>query len=111
MTAPALWEDVAAEIEQAVLDRMDLYVEAGIGDVDLPLAAYGAALQVFSTRCPYRVAAIRNRDGVEAEPGDACRVARDAVARWCKARDPVEITPETVIIPGPATKDKQGRLL
>ena len=102
MTDQAWWEDVEPEIEQAVLDRMDLYVEAGIGSVDLPLAAHGTALQVFSTRCPYRVAAIPRRAGGDAGPADACSLARAVVDRWIKAREPLVVTPETVIEPGPA---------
>ena len=50
--AVVYWEDVAPRVAVAVRRRMDEFSEAGIGGVDLFLAAFGPALEEFSRHWP-----------------------------------------------------------
>jgi hypothetical protein len=50
--APRYWEDVEPLVAAAVRSRVSEFQEAGIGSIDLYLASFGPALQVFSEAWP-----------------------------------------------------------
>jgi len=88
------WEDVEPLVQEAVRERVAEFQEAGIGGVDLYLASFGPALQVFSENWPLR----RGRpiqkprelalfpdedfDPYAVSPEDALDAARREVKRW-----------------------------
>jgi putative DNA methylase len=90
----AYWEDVEPLVQEAVRKRVAEFQEAGIGGVDLYLASFGPALQVFSENWPLR----RGRpiqkprelalfpdedfDPYAVSPEDALDAARREVKRW-----------------------------
>jgi len=97
--APVYWEDVEPRVAAAVRRRMDEFSEAGIGGVDLFLAAFGPALEEFSRHWPLKRGtpreppAERRRsrqrqlfeeewDPYAATPEDALDAARREVQRW-----------------------------
>ena len=96
---PAYWEDIEPKVATAVRERVGTFQEAGIGGIDLYLASFGPALQVFSEAWPLT----RGRPVVAAEapkgrgkkrlaeaqadpyavrPEDALDAARREVKRW-----------------------------
>ncbi len=88
------WENVEPQVQEAVRLRVAEFQEAGIGGVDLYLASFGPALQVFSENWPLR----RGRpiqkprelplfpdeefDPYAVWPEDALDAARREVKRW-----------------------------
>ena len=91
------WEDVEPLVAGAVRKRVEEFQQAGIGGVDLFLAAFGPALEAFSRHWPLRRGTPRNRpeprrgqrtlldepwDPYAVTPEDALDVARREVKRW-----------------------------
>jgi putative DNA methylase len=88
------WEEVEPRVKEAVRLRVAEFQEAGIGGVDLYLASFGPALQVFSENWPLK----RGRpiqkprelalfpdeefDPYAVQPEDALDAARGEVKRW-----------------------------
>lgn len=88
------WEEVEPRVKEAVRLRVAEFQEAGIGGVDLYLASFGPALQVFSENWPFK----RGRpiqkprelalfpdeefDPYAVQPEDALDAARGEVKRW-----------------------------
>ena len=94
---PAYWEDVAPLVAGAVRERVGEFQRAGIGGVDLFLAAFGPALEEFSRHWPLQRGEPRDRpqerrrqqtlldepwDPYAVTPEDALDVARREVKRW-----------------------------
>ena len=93
------WEDVEPRVAAAVRARMDEFSEAGIGGVDLFLAAFGPALEEFSRHWPLQRGTPRELpperrrrrqavlfeeewDPYATTPEDALDAARREVQRW-----------------------------
>ncbi|MGA2699556.1 MAG: DUF1156 domain-containing protein [Isosphaeraceae bacterium] len=88
------WEDVEPLVQEAVRERVAEFQEAGIGGVDLYLASFGPALQVFSENWPLRrgrpiqkprelpLFADEEFDPYAVWPEDALDAARREVKRW-----------------------------
>ena len=92
------WEDVAPGVAEAVRKRVEEFQNAGIGGVDLFLAAFGPALEEFSRHWPLQRGEPRDRaaprgrrvtplldepwDPYAVTPEDALDVARREVKRW-----------------------------
>ena len=92
------WEDVAPRVAEAVRKRVEEFQSAGIGGVDLFLAAFGPALEEFSRHWPLQRGEPRDRpaprgrrttplldepwDPYAVTPEDALDVARREVKRW-----------------------------
>ena len=91
---PVYWEEVEPRVQEAVRLRVAEFQEAGIGGVDLYLASFGPALQVFSENWPLkRGRAIQKPrelalfpdedfDPYAVWPEDALDAARGEVKRW-----------------------------
>ena len=96
---PTYWEDVEPKVKGVVLKRVAEFQAAGIGGVDLYLACFGPALQVFSENWPMirgraaqkpppaRGAQLRLMEEEEFDPyavrpEDALMAARSAVKQW-----------------------------
>ena len=112
------WEDVEPLVAGAVRERVEEFQRAGIGGVDLFLAAFGPALEAFSRRWPLRRGTPRNRPGARrgqqvlldepwdpyaVTPEDALDVARREVKRWRLERlthlkGDVDLDPATAFI-------------
>jgi hypothetical protein len=93
------WEDVEPRVAEAVRSRVAKFQEAGIGGVDLYLACFGPALQVFSESWPLtRGRALQEdsrrrqrrmfeeRDPYGVRPEDALDAARREVKNWRMAQ-------------------------
>jgi putative DNA methylase len=113
------WEDVEPKVARAVRARVEEFKKAGIKGVDLYLAAFGPALEEFSTHWPLRRGAPRvvttserRRRAPQTEllealvdpyavtPEDALDAARREVKRWrleqlTHLRTNVELDPAT----------------
>ena len=91
------WEDVEPLVAGAVRRRVEEFQSAGIGGVDLFLAAFGPALEEFSRHWPLQRGEPRDRpqerrgqqtlleepwDPYAVSPEDALDVARREVKRW-----------------------------
>jgi putative DNA methylase len=88
------WEEVEPKVQEAVRKRVPEFQQAGIGGVDLYLASFGPALQVFSENWPLKrgrpVQKPRDLDLLPGEgfdpyavrPEDALDAARREVKRW-----------------------------
>ena len=92
------WEDMAPRVAEAVRKRVEEFQNAGIGGVDLFLAAFGPALEEFSRHWPLQRGEPRDRptprgrrvtplldepwDPYAVTPEDALDVARREVKRW-----------------------------
>ncbi len=88
------WEEVEPKVAAAVRERCEEFQEAGIAGVDLYLASFGPALQIFSESWPLRrgKAIQKPRDLVlfpdeefdpyAVWPEDALDAARGEVKRW-----------------------------
>ena len=92
------WEDVAPRVAEAVRKRVEEFQKAGIGGVDLFLAAFGPALEEFSRHWPLQRGEPRDQpaprrgrktplldepwDPYAVTPEDALDVARREVKRW-----------------------------
>ena len=95
--SPNYWEDVEPKVAGAVRKRVEEFQDAGIGGVDLFLAAFGPALEEFSRHWPLQRGEPRDRpqerrgqqklleepwDPYAVSPEDALDVARREVKRW-----------------------------
>ena len=91
------WEDVEGDVAKAVRKEIESYQESGIAGVDLYLASFGPALEVFSRHWPLRRGTPRDMprerkrqlkvfpeewDPYAATPEDALDAARQEVKRW-----------------------------
>ncbi len=91
------WEDVEGDVAKAVRKEIESYQESGIAGVDLYLASFGPALEVFSRHWPLRRGTPRDTprerrrqlkvfpeewDPYAATPEDALDAARQEVKRW-----------------------------
>jgi adenine-specific DNA methylase len=88
------WEDVEPKVAAAVRRRVAEFQEAGIRGVDLYLASFGPALQVFSEYWPLKRGRARQeqpgrqkrlfekRDPYEVRAEDALEAARREVKNW-----------------------------
>jgi len=96
--APAYWEDIEPEVIRVVRERVTRFQEGGIRGVDLYLACFGPALEVFSRSWPIQRGRPAQKPvaakGIAAElaeeewdpyavrPEDALMAARAAVKDW-----------------------------
>ena len=88
------WEDVEPHVRQAVRSKVTQFQEAGIGGIDLYLACFGPALQVFTEAWPLKRGKPRPEpkgkqrlllekfDPYAATPEDALEAARREVKQW-----------------------------
>jgi putative DNA methylase len=88
------WEDVEPKVAAVVRERVQEFQDAGIGGVDLYLACFGPALQVFSEHWPLKrgrpaqqpkdvkLAAGEKWDPYAVRPEDALDAARREVKQW-----------------------------
>lgn len=88
------WEDVEPKVAAVVRERVQEFQDAGIGGVDLYLACFGPALQVFSEHWPLKrgrpaqqpkdvkLAAGEEWDPYAVRPEDALDAARRVVKQW-----------------------------
>ena len=93
------WEDVEPRVEQVVKQRVQEFQDAGIGGVDLYLACFGPALEVFSRNWPmtrgrpaprpmtakgaqFKLLEDEEFDPYAVRPEDALMAARSAVKQW-----------------------------
>lgn len=88
-TEAVFWEDLEPEVGRAVRRRVADFRAAGISGIDLLLAGFGPALEVFSRAWPVR------RGMPEPEPARR-RPARGSLLA-AAAPDPWEVTPEDVL--------------
>jgi putative DNA methylase len=91
---PVYWEEVEPRVQAAVRQRIGEFQAAGIGGIDLYLASFGPALQVFSESWPLqRGRAVQKPSGKQSKllddwdpyavrPEDALDAARREVKRW-----------------------------
>ncbi|HEY1213860.1 MAG TPA: hypothetical protein VGE93_09550, partial [Bryobacteraceae bacterium] len=88
------WEDIEPQVRQAVRDKVVQFQDAGIGGIDLYLACFGPALQVFTEAWPLKRGKPRPEpkgkqrlllekfDPYAATPEDALEAARREVKQW-----------------------------
>lgn len=92
------WEDLEPQVTQAVLERVDAFRAAGISGIDLYLACFGPALEVFSRHWPVKRGTPRPKpraragtqssllepefDPYATAPEDVLTTARTAVKGW-----------------------------
>jgi putative DNA methylase len=88
------WEDVEPKVAAVVRERVQEFQDAGIGGVDLYLACFGPALQVFSEHWPLKrgrpapqpkdvkLTAGEAWDAYAVRPEDALDAARREVKQW-----------------------------
>ena len=88
------WEEVEPTVRQAVRVRVREFQEAGIGGIDLYLACFGPALQVFTEAWPLTRGTARPQpktkqrdlfeefDPYAVRPEDALEAARREVKQW-----------------------------
>ncbi len=88
------WEDVEPTVRQAVRSKVREFQEAGIGGIDLYLACFGPALQVFTEAWPLTRGTARPQpktkqrglfedfDPYAVRPEDAFEAARREVKQW-----------------------------
>jgi adenine-specific DNA methylase len=91
---PIYWEEVEPRVQEAVRQRIEEFQAAGIGGIDLYLASFGPALQVFSESWPlkrgraiqkpkeYKLFEDEDWDPYAVRPEDALDAARKEVKRW-----------------------------
>jgi putative DNA methylase len=91
---PRYWEDVEPTVRQAVRIKVSEFQEAGIGGIDLYLACFGPALQVFTEAWPLTRGTARPQpkakqkdlfeefDPYAVRPEDALEAARREVKQW-----------------------------
>jgi adenine-specific DNA methylase len=91
---PRYWEDVEPTVRQAVRAKVKEFQEAGIGGIDLYLACFGPALQVFTEAWPLTRGTARPQpktkqrdlfeefDPYAVRPEDALEAARREVKQW-----------------------------
>ncbi|MBQ9405256.1 MAG: DUF1156 domain-containing protein [Desulfovibrio sp.] len=90
------WEDLEPQVTQAVLKRVETFRKAGISGIDLYLACFGPALEVFSRHWPVKRGTPRPSPKVSGQssllepefdpyattPEDVLTTARAAVKGW-----------------------------
>ena len=88
------WEDVEPTVRQAVRAKVKEFQEAGVGGIDLYLACFGPALQVFTEAWPLTRGTARPQpktkqrdlfeefDPYSVRPEDALEAARREVKQW-----------------------------
>lgn len=88
------WEEIEPQVRQAVRSKVVEFEEAGIGGIDLYLACFGPALQVFTENWPLKRGKPRPQrkekqkklleeaDPYAATPEDALEAARREVKQW-----------------------------
>lgn len=92
------WEDLEPEVTRAVLQRVESFRKAGISGIDLYLACFGPALEIFSRHWPVKRGTPRQKPkgkpGTQADllepefdpylttPEDVLTTARTAVKGW-----------------------------
>jgi adenine-specific DNA methylase len=93
-TEPRYWEEVEPTVRQAVRAKVKEFQEAGIGGIDLYLACFGPALQVFTEAWPLTRGTARPQpktrqrdlfeefDPYAVRPEDALEAARREVKQW-----------------------------
>jgi adenine-specific DNA methylase len=93
-TGSQYWEDVEPLVKQAVRSKVQKFQESGIRGIDLYLACFGPALQVFTEAWPLSRGTarpeprVRSRGLVEdfdpyaVRPEDALEAARHEVKQW-----------------------------
>ena len=93
-TETKYWEEVEPTVRQAVRDKVKEFQEAGIGGIDLYLACFGPALQVFTEAWPLTRGTARPQpkakqrdlfeefDPYAVRPEDALEAARREVKQW-----------------------------
>jgi adenine-specific DNA methylase len=91
---PRYWEEVEPTVRQAVRAKVKEFQEAGIGGIDLYLACFGPALQVFTEAWPLTRGTARPQpktkqrdlfeefDPYAVRPEDALEAARHEVKQW-----------------------------
>ncbi len=96
---PTYWEDVEPTVQQVVHEHVKEFQDAGIGGVDLYLACFGPALEVFSRHWPmtrgrpaprpmtakgaqFKLLEDEDFDPYAVRPEDALMAARSAVKQW-----------------------------
>ncbi len=91
---PRFWEDVEPKVREAVRMKVKEFQEAGIGGIDLYLACFGPALQVFTEAWPLTRGTARPEprkkqkdlfeefDAYAVRPEDALEAARREVKQW-----------------------------
>jgi len=91
---PRYWEEVEPTVRQAVRSKVKEFQEAGIGGIDLYLACFGPALQVFTEAWPLTRGTARPQpktkqrdlfeefDPYAVRPEDALEAARREVKQW-----------------------------
>ncbi len=91
---PRYWEEIEPTVRQAVRVKVKEFQEAGIGGIDLYLACFGPALQVFTEAWPLTRGTARPQpkarqrdlfeefDPYAVRPEDALEAARREVKQW-----------------------------
>jgi adenine-specific DNA methylase len=94
VSEPRYWEEVEPTVRQAVRAKVSEFQEAGIGGIDLYLACFGPALQVFTEAWPLTRGTARPQpktkqrdlfeefDPYAVRPEDALEAARREVKQW-----------------------------
>ncbi len=88
------WEDVEPEVRKVVRNKVEEFQEAGLAGIDLYLACFGPALEVFSRQWPLVRGTARQQpkgyqddlfgpwDPYRVTPEDALEAARREVKQW-----------------------------
>jgi putative DNA methylase len=88
------WEDVEPEVRRVVRQKVREFQEAGLAGIDLYLACFGPALEIFSRRWPLTRGTARQQpkdyqsdlfgpwDPYRVTPEDALEAARREVKQW-----------------------------
>ena len=88
------WEDVEPEVRRVVREKVREFQEAGLAGIDLYLACFGPALEIFSRRWPLTRGTARQEpmgyedevfgpwDPYRVTPEDALEAARREVKQW-----------------------------
>jgi putative DNA methylase len=91
---PRYWEDIEPTVRQAVRVKVKDFQDAGIGGIDLYLACFGPALEVFTAAWPLTRGTARPQpkakqkglfeefDPYAVRPEDALEAARREVKQW-----------------------------
>ncbi|MFI7552161.1 DUF1156 domain-containing protein [Micromonospora sediminimaris] len=80
-TAPAYWNDIRREVEQAAVEAVERFIRHGLRGIDLTLATYGPVLAVLSRNWPVYTGEL-DSDGAPQviRPDVALDLAREKVA-------------------------------
>ncbi|MDM8540298.1 DUF1156 domain-containing protein [Desulfococcaceae bacterium HSG9] len=100
-TETIYWEDVEPKVRQVVNERVRTFQESGVRGVDLYLACFGPALEVFSENWPMQ----RGRAVQKPEPAKGAQFKLIEDQAW----DPYSVSPEDALMAA-RTAVKQWRL-